>query len=176
MRWYIIHTTPGYENKVNERIRARAEAAGLAEKVGQILIPSEEVQEMKGGQKKTTVRRLFPGYVFLELEFDDAVWHLVRKTANVTGFVGGSENRPSPMRDAEIKSIFDKITESKERPAPKTIYQIGESVRLIDGPFKDFNGTIQSVDYDKGRIRVSVTVFGRETPVDIQFGDIEKVV
>lgn len=174
MRWYIIHTTPNYENKVSERIRTRAETAGLAEKIGQILIPSEEVQEMKAGQKKTSVRRLFPGYVFIELDFDDAVWHLVRKTANVTGFVGGTENRPAPMREAEIKAIFDKVSESKEKPAPKTLYQIGEDVRLIGGPFKDFNGVVQSVDYDKGRVRVSVTVFGRETPVDIQFSDIEK--
>lgn len=173
-KWYIIHTTPGYENKVKERLIKRASDAGMQSAIGDILIPTEEVIELKNGQKKTVSRRLFSGYVFIQLDFSDSVWHIIRKTANVTGFVGGT-TRPSPMKQSEIDHILQRNNQPNTKPVPKVTFTEGEVLRICDGPFKDFNASVHQVDYDKGRLRVMVSVFGRETPLDLSFSDVEKV-
>ena len=175
MKWYIIHTTPGYENKVRDRILARAADGEMASHFGEILVPSEEVAELKNGKKVITTRRLYPGYVFLNMEFTDKAWHLVRKTPNVTGFVGGNDTRPAPMRDSEVEAIRSRQNDSHDKPAPKISFEKGEVVRVSAGPFKEFNGTIDAIDYDKAKLRLMVTVFGRDTPLEIGFGDVEKV-
>lgn len=172
-KWYIIHTTPGYENKVSERIQARARDAEMTDAFGEILVPAEEVSDVKNGKKVITTRRLYPGYVFLNMEFSDKAWHLVRKTSNVTGFIGG-EARPQAMKESEVEAIRNRQVESQEKPAPKVLFTQGEVVRVNSGPFNDFNGTIDSIDYDKAKLRLMVMVFGRETPVEIGFGDVEK--
>ena len=173
-KWYIIHTTPGYELKVKERILARCQTAGASDSLGDILIPSEEVMELKNGKKVTTTRRLFPGYIFAQLDFNDAVWHLISKTPNVTGFVSPNGSKPTPMKDSEINNILDRMNKTAEKPAHKITFEKGEPVRVIEGPFKDFTANVESVDYDKGKLRINVTVFGRETPMEIGFGDVEK--
>lgn len=175
MKWYIVYSTPGYENKVKERILARAAETGLSASFGRIEVPSEEVMEVKNGKKIATTRRLFPGYVFVEMEFDDKVWHLVRKTPNVTTFVGGSETRPAPLKQREIDEILNRAQQTVAKPAPKVAYGVGEVVRVASGPFKDFNGSVDSVDYDKGKLKVMVTVFGRDTPLEIGFSEVEKI-
>lgn len=175
MKWYIVHTTPGYENKVRDRLIARAAENAMTDSFGEIKVPSEEVMEVKNGKKALTTRRLFPGYVFVNMEFSDSVWHLVRKTPNVTGFVGGTETRPAPMRQADIDAILNRETQTHEKPAPKILYEKGEVVRVASGPFKDFNGSVDSVDYEKGKLKVMVTVFGRDTPLEITFSDVEKI-
>lgn len=175
MRWYILHTTPGHENKVREKILLRAAEAGMANHFSQVLVPSEEVSEVKNGKKVSTTRRLYPGYVFIEIHFNDAVWHLIRKTPSVTGFVGGTENRPAPMKQAEIDKILHQMTQTQDKPAPKVLYEIGEIVRVSSGPFKDFNAAVAQIDYEKGKLTVMVTVFGRETPIEISFSDVEKM-
>lgn len=175
MKWYIIHTTPGYENKVRERIIAKAKDNEMSQFFGEILVPTEEVAEMKNGKKNIMARRLYPGYVFLNMEFTDRAWHLVRKTSNVTGFVGGNDTRPAPMKDSEVEAIRSRQNESHEKPAPKISFSKGEAVRIFSGAFKDFNGTIDTIDYDKAKLRLMVTVFGRETPVEIGFSDVEKI-
>lgn len=174
MKWYIIHTTPGYENKVRERIETKIKDNGMGEYFGEILVPSEEVSDLKNGKKVITTRRLYPGYVFLNMEFSDKVWHLVRKTPNVTGFVGG-DNQPSPMKESEVQAIRNRQNESHEKPAPKVAFVKGEVIRVATGPFKDFNGTIDQIDYDKGKLRLMVTVFGRETSLEIAFSEVEKM-
>lgn len=175
-KWYIIHTTPGYENKVRERIESRARDAEMGDAFAEILVPSEEVSDVKNGKKTISTRRLYPGYVFLNMEFSDKAWHLVRKTANVTGFVGGAgaESRPQPMKESEIEVIRNRQVASHEKPAPKVLFAPGEVVRVNTGPFNDFNGTVDSIDYDKAKLRLMVTVFGRDTPLEIGFGDVEK--
>ena len=175
MKWYIIHTTPGYENKVCDRILARAKENDMAEVFGKILVPVEEVSELKNGKRVISMRRLYPGYVFLNMEFSDKAWHLVRKTPNVTGFVGGNDTRPAPMRDSEVEAMCNRQNESHDKPTPKVAFEKSEVVRVSSGPFKEFNGTIDSIDYDKGKQRLLVTVFGRDTPLEIAFGDVEKI-
>lgn len=175
MKWYIIHTTPGYENKVRDRILARAKDNDMAAIFGEILVPTEEVAELKNGKKVITTRRLYPGYVFLNMDFSDKAWHLVRKTPNVTSFVGGNDTRPAPMRDSEVEAMRNRQNESHEKPAPKVAFGKNEVVRVSSGPFKEFNGTVDSIDYDKGRLRLMVTVFGRDTPLEIAFADVEKI-
>ena len=174
MKWYIIHTTPGYENKVKERILSKAKDNDMLEFFGEILVPTEEVSEVKNGKKTISERRLYPGYVFLNMEFTDKAWHLVRKTHNVTSFVGGDQ-RPSPMKDSEVEAIRSRQTKSHEKPAPKVSFSKGEIVRVFSGAFKDFNGTIDSIDYDKGKLRLLITVFGRDTPLEIAFSEVEKI-
>lgn len=174
MKWYIIHTTPGYENKVRERLLSRAQEAGMSASFGEIMVPVEEVAEIKNGKKITSTRRLFPGYVFLQMEFDDQAWHVVKKTPNVTGFIGG-DTRPTPMSEREIEAIRSRQSQSQDKPAPKVLFSKGEVVRVATGPFKDFNGSIDSIDYDKAKLKVMVTVFGRDTPLEIDFSEVEKV-
>lgn len=175
MKWYIIHTTPGLENKVRERILARVSENGMNTEFAEILVPAEEVSDIKNGKKLITTRRLYPGYVFLNMIWSDKVWHLVRKTPGVTGFVGGTDTRPAPMPEAEVEAIRSRQNESHEKPTHKIAFVKNETVRVSAGPFKDFNGTIDTVDYDKAKLRLLVTVFGRDTPLEIDFSDVEKI-
>ncbi len=174
-RWYVVHAYSGMEKSVARAIRERADRAGMGEKFGRVLVPTEEVVEMKGGQRTITERRFFPGYVLVEMEMDDATWHLVKHTNKVTGFIGGTGNRPSPISEKEVEKIMAQMQEGVEKPRPKTLFEVGEMVRVREGPFTDFNGNVEEVNYDKSRLRVSVTIFGRATPVELEFGQVEKV-
>ena len=174
-RWYVVHAYSGMEKSVARAIRERDERDGMGDRFGQFLVPTEEVVEMKGGQRTITERRFFPGYVLVEMEMDDATWHLVKRTNKVTGFLGGTGNRPTPISDAEVEKIMTQMQEGVEKPRPKTLFEIGEMVRVREGPFTDFNGNVEEVNYDKSRLRVSVSIFGRATPVELEFGQVEKV-
>lgn len=174
-RWYVVHAYSGMEKSVARAIRERADRSGMSRKFGRILVPTEEVVEMKGGQRKTTERRFFPGYVLVEMEMDDDSWHLVKHTNKVTGFIGGSGNRPTPISEKEVEKIMAQMQEGVEKPKPKTLFEVGEMVRVREGPFTDFNGNVEEVNYEKSRLRVSVTIFGRATPVELEFGQVEKV-
>ncbi|MBN9463673.1 MAG: transcription termination/antitermination protein NusG [Burkholderiales bacterium] len=174
-RWYVVHAYSGMEKSVARAIQERVDRAGMSEKFGRILVPTEEVVEMKGGQRKTTERRFFPGYVLVEMEMDDDTWHLVKHTNKVTGFIGGTGNRPTPISEKEVEKIMAQMQEGVEKPRPKTLFEVGEMVRVREGPFTDFNGNVEEVNYEKSRLRVSVTIFGRATPVELEFGQVEKV-
>ncbi|MBY4949974.1 transcription termination/antitermination protein NusG [Cupriavidus respiraculi] len=174
-RWYVVHAYSGMEKSVQRALQERIERAEMQDKFGRILVPSEEVVEIKGGQKAVTERRFFPGYVLVEMEMTDETWHLVKNTSKVTGFVGGARNRPSPISQKEVDKIMTQMQEGVEKPRPKTLFEVGEMVRVKDGPFTDFNGNVEEVNYEKSRLRVSVTIFGRATPVEHEFGQVEKV-
>ena len=174
-RWYIVHAYSGMEKAVERNITERINRAGMQAKFGRILVPTEEVVEVKNGQRKTTERRLFPGYVFVEMQMDDESWHLVKHTNKVTGFVGGAKNRPAPISEEEVVKIVSQMQEGVEKPRHKIEFLVGEYVRVKDGPFTDFNGSVEEVNYDKSKVRVSVTIFGRATPVELDFAQIEKV-
>lgn len=174
-RWYVVHAYSGMEKSVQRALQERIERAEMQDKFGRILVPSEEVIEMKGGQRSVTERRFFPGYVLVEMEMTDETWHLVKNTSKVTGFVGGARNRPSPISQKEVDKIMTQMQEGVEKPRPKTLFEVGEMVRVKDGPFTDFNGNVEEVNYEKSRLRVSVTIFGRATPVELEFGQVEKV-
>jgi transcriptional antiterminator NusG len=173
-RWYVVHAYSGFENSVKKALIERITRAGMEDKFGQILVPVEEVVEMKGGQKSITERKFFPGYVLVEMNMDDESWHLVKSTAKVTGFVGGSANKPTPISPKEVEKIMQQMQEGVEKPRPKVLFEVGEVVRVKDGPFTDFNGNVEEVNYDKSRIRVAVTIFGRSTPVELEFAQVEK--
>ena len=174
-RWYIVHAYSGMEKAVERNLRERIDRAGMQEKFGRILVPMEEVVELKNGKKSVTERRFFPGYVLVEMEMADDTWHLVKHTGKVTGFVGGAKNRPSPISEAEVLKIVHQMQEGVEKPRPKVEWSVGELVRVKEGPFTDFNGAIEDVNYDKSKVRVSVTIFGRATPVELDFSQVEKV-
>ncbi len=174
LSWYIVHAYSGMEKAVERNIAERIARAGMHSKFGRVLVPTEEVVEMKNGQKKTTERRLFPGYVFVEMVMDDESWHLVKHTNKVTGFVGGAKNRPAPISEAEVQKIVSQMQEGTEKPRHKTEFTVGEYVRVKEGPFTDFNGSVEDVNYEKSRLRVSVMIFGRSTPVELEFGQVEK--
>ena len=174
MRWYIVHAYSGMEKAVERNIQERIARAGMQAKFGRILVPTEEVVEMKNGQRKTTERRLFPGYVFVEMVMDDDTWHLVKHTSKVTGFVGGAKNRPAPISEEEVRKIVEQMQEGTEKPRHKVEFMVGELVRVKEGPFTDFNGSVEEVNYEKNRLRVSVTIFGRATPVELEFAQVEK--
>ena len=174
LRWYIVHAYSGMEKAVERNILERIARAGMQDKFGRILVPTEEVVEVKNGQRKTTERRLFPGYVFVEMVMEDDTWHLVKHTSKVTGFVGGAKNRPAPISEAEIRKIVDQMQEGTEKPRHKVEFMVGELVRVKEGPFADFNGSVEEVNYEKNRLRVSVTIFGRATPVELEFAQVEK--
>ena len=174
-RWYVVHAYSGMEKAVERNIRERIERAGMQSKFGRILVPTEEVVELKGGKKSVSERRFFPGYVLVEMLMDDETWHLVKHTSKVTGFVGGAKNRPAPISEAEVMKIVNQMQEGIEKPKPKVEWVVGEPVRVKDGPFTDFNGNVEEVNYEKSRLRVSVTIFGRSTPVELEFGQVEKV-
>ena len=174
MRWYVVHAYSGMEKAVERNILERINRAGMQDKFGRILVPMEEVVEVKNGQKKTTERKFFPGYVLVEMIMGDDTWHLVKHTNKVTGFVGGAKNRPSPISEADVAKIVNQMQEGTEKPRHKVEFVVGEYVRVKDGPFTDFNGSVEDVNYDKSKVRVSVTIFGRATPVELEFSQIEK--
>ncbi len=174
-RWYVVQAYSGMEKSVRRSLEERIERSGMQDMFSQILVPTEEVVEVKGGQKTVTERRFFPGYIFVEMEMTDDTWHLVKNTSKVTGFLGGKSNKPSPVPAAEIEKILQQMQEGVEKPRPKVLYEVGEFVRIKDGPFADFNGNVEEVNYEKSRLRVSVTIFGRATPVELEFGQVEKV-
>ena len=175
MRWYVVHAYSGMEKAVERNLRERIERAGMQAKFGRILVPTEEVVELKNGKKAVTERRFFPGYVLVEMFMDDESWHLVKHTSKVTGFVGGAKNRPAPISEAEVMKIVNQMQEGVEKPRPKVEWTVGEVVRVKEGPFTDFNGSVEEVNYDKSKVRVSVTIFGRATPVELDFAQVEKV-
>jgi transcription termination/antitermination protein NusG len=175
MRWYVVHAYSGMEKAVERNIRERIERAGMHAKFGRILVPTEEVVELKNGKKSVTERRFFPGYVLVEMLLDDESWHLVKHTSKVTGFVGGARNRPQPISEAEVMKIVNQMQEGVEKPRPKVEWQVGELVRVKDGPFTDFNGQVEDVNYEKSKVRVAVTIFGRATPVELDFAQVEKI-
>lgn len=174
LRWYVVHAYSGMEKAVERNILERIQRSGMQDKFGRILVPMEEVVEVKNGQKKTTERKFFPGYVLVEMVMDDDTWHLVKHTNKVTGFVGGAKNRPAPISEAEVSKIVNQMQQGTEKPRHKVEFMVGEFVRIKEGPFTDFNGSVEDVNYDKSKVRVSVTIFGRSTPVELEFSQIEK--
>ena len=174
-RWYVVHAFSGMEKSVSRAIQERIDRAGMQEQFGQILVPTEEVIEVRGGQKAISERRFFPGYVLVEMEMNEQTWHLVKNTNKVTGFVGGTASKPTPISQAEVDKIMAQMQEGVEKPRPKVLFEVGEVIRVKEGPFTDFNGNVEEVNYDKNRLRVSVTIFGRSTPVELEFGQVEKL-
>ena len=173
-RWYVVHAYSGFEKAVQRALIERINRAGMQDMFGQILVPVEEVVEMKSGQKSISERKFFPGYVLVEMDMSDDTWHLVKSTDKVTGFVGGSAMKPTPISQKEVQNILDQIQEGVEKPKPKVLFEPGEAVRVKDGPFTDFHGNVEDVNYDKSKIRVSVSIFGRPTPVELDFNQVEK--
>ena len=173
-KWYVVHAYSGFEKSVQRALIDRIRRAGMEEQFGQILVPVEEVVEMKGGQKSISERKFFPGYVLVEMEMTDESWHLIKNTAKVTGFVGGTATKPTPISGKEVQTILNQIQEGVEKPRPKVLFEVGEAVRVKEGPFNDFHGMVEEVNYDKAKLRVSVTIFGRATPVELEFGQVEK--
>lgn len=174
MRWYVVHAYSGMEKAVERNIIERIARSGMQEKFGRILVPMEEVVEVKNGQKRTTERKFFPGYVLVEMVMDDDTWHLVKHTNKVTGFVGGAKNRPAPISEEEVLKIVSQMQEGSDKPRHKVEFMVGELVRVKDGPFTDFNGSVEEVNYEKSKMRVAVTIFGRSTPVELEFSQVEK--
>jgi len=173
-KWYVVHAYSGFEKSVQRALVDRIQRAGMGEKFGQILVPVEEVVEMRSGHKNISERKFFPGYVLVEMEMDDDSWHLVKNTPKVTGFVGGTATKPTPISEREVQNILHQIQEGVEKPRPKVLFEVGEAVRVKEGPFADFHGNVEDVNYDKNKLRVSVTIFGRSTPVELDFGQVEK--
>ncbi len=174
MRWYIVHAYSGQEKSIQAALIERIRRSGMPDKFGEVLVPTEEVVEMKNGAKATSERRFFPGYILVNMEMTDETWHLVKSTPKITGFVGGVGNKPSPVSQKEIDTILNQVKEGVEKPKPKVLFEIGELIRVKDGPFTDFNGNVEEVNYDKSKIRVSVMIFGRPVPVELDFGQVEK--
>lgn len=174
LKWYVVHAYSGMEKAVERNIVERVQRAGMQGKFGRILVPTEEVVEVKNGVKRTTERKFFPGYVLIEMVMDDDTWHLVKHTSKVTGFVGGARNRPAPISEDEVMKIVNQMQEGSDRPKHKVEFDVGEYVRVKEGPFADFNGTVEEVNYEKSKLRVLVTIFGRATPVELEFGQVEK--
>jgi len=173
-RWYVIHAYSGFEAQVKRSLEDRIKRAGMEDLFGEILVPTEEVVEMRGGQQRKSERKFFPGYVLVHMEMTDDTWHLVKDVPKVMGFIGGTGDRPAPIPDKQADAILQRVQEGVEKPRPKVLYEPGEVVRVVDGPFTDFNGVVEEVDYEKSRLKVSVLIFGRSTPVDLEFGQIEK--
>ena len=174
MRWYVVHAYSGMEKAVERNIAERVANAGMQSKFGRILVPTEEVVELKNGQRRTTERKFFPGYVLVEMVMDDDTWHLVKHTNKVTGFVGGARNRPAPISEDDVQKIMGQMQEGTDKPRHKVEFSVGEYIRVKEGPFADFNGTVEEVNYEKNKMRVSVTIFGRSTPVELEFSQVEK--
>ena len=174
MNWYVVHTYSQFEKSVQRALLERIQRESMQDKFGQILVPVEEVVELKGGQKSISERKFFPGYVLVEMEMTDESWHLVKSTPKVTGFLGGSGMKPTPITAKEVQTIMQQMQAGVDKPRPKVLFEVGESVRVKDGPFTDFNGNVEEVNYDKSKIRVSVLIFGRATPVELDFGQVEK--
>jgi transcriptional antiterminator NusG len=175
LQWYIIHAYSGFENRVVDSLKERIAAKGLEAQFGEIVVPTEEVVEMKRGQKKTSTRLFFPGYVLVQMVMNDETWHFVNNVPRVMGFIGGTAEKPAAITDQEANNILRRVEEGETKPVPKVMYEPGEMVRVADGPFADFNGTVEDVNYEKNRLRVSVSIFGRSTPVELEFGQVEKM-
>lgn len=174
IRWYVVHAFSGFESHVKRSLEERVKLKGMEDKFGEILVPTEEVVEMRDGQKRKSERKFFPGYVLVQMEMDDDTWHLVKDTPRVMGFIGGTSDKPAPITDKEADAILNRVQEGIEKPRPKVLFEPGEVVRINDGPFNDFNGVVEEVDYEKNRLRVEVSIFGRSTPVDLEFSQVEK--
>lgn len=173
-RWYVIHAYSGFEKQVKRSLEERIRRSGMEDKFGEILVPTEEVVEMREGQKRRSERKFFPGYVLVQMELDDDTWHLVKEVPRVMGFIGGRSDRPAPISDKEAEAILNRVREGAEKPRPKVLFEVGEVVRVTDGPFTDFNGVVEEVNYEKSRLRVGVSIFGRSTPVELEFSQVEK--
>ena len=173
-RWYVVHAYSGFEKQVKRSLEDRIQRAEMDELFGDVLVPTEEVVEMKGGQKRRSDRKFFPGYVLVEMEMTDETWHLVKDVPKVMGFIGGTADRPAPISQKEADAILNRVQEGVDKPRPKVLFEPGEMVRVVDGPFNDFNGVVENVDYDKSRLKVAVLIFGRSTPVELEFHQVEK--
>ncbi|MCK4499898.1 transcription termination/antitermination protein NusG [Candidatus Babeliales bacterium] len=174
LRWYVVHAYSNFEGKVKQALEERVEREGLQEYFGKILVPTEEVVEMRMGQQRKSDRKFFPGYVLVQMQLTDETWHLVKDIPRVLGFIGGTSDKPAPISDKEANLILSRVEEGVNKPRPKVLFEVAEVVRIIDGPFKDFNGNIEEVNYDKNKLKVSVLIFGRTTPVELEFSQVEK--
>ncbi len=174
LRWYVVHAFSGFETQVKRSLEERIKRAGMEDLFAEILVPTEEVVEMRAGQQRKSERKFFPGYVLVKMEMTDETWHLVKDVPRVMGFIGGTGDRPAPISDKEAESILQRVQEGVEKPRHKILFEPGEVVRVTEGPFNDFNGVVEDVDYEKSRLKVSVLIFGRSTPVDLEFGQVEK--
>ena len=182
-RWYVVHAYSGFENQVAKALLTRIERESMQDRFGQVLVPTEEVIEMRAGQKRKSERKFFPGYVLVQIEtaeengiprIDNESWHLIKETPKVLGFIGGTAERPLPIRDSEAAQILDRVQAGVDKPRPKVLFESGQLVRVVDGPFNDFNGTVEEVNYDRSKLRVAVMIFGRSTPVELDFSQVEK--
>ncbi|WP_341502804.1 transcription termination/antitermination protein NusG [Gallaecimonas sp. GXIMD4217] len=174
MKWYVVQAFSGFESRVAQSLREHIKMHGMEDLFGEVLVPTEEVVEIRAGQKRKSERKFFPGYVLVQMIMNDESWHLVRSVPRVMGFIGGTSDRPAPITDKEAAAILNRLEESTDKPKPKTLFEPGEAVRVIDGPFADFNGVVEEVDYEKSRLKVSVLIFGRSTPVELEFSQVEK--
>ena len=174
LQWYVVHAYSGFENQVKRALEDRVARAGMDDLFGEILVPTEEVVEMREGTKRRSERKFFPGYVLVQMEMNDDTWHLVKDAPKVMGFIGGTSDRPAPITQREADAILQRVQEGVDKPRPKVLFEVGEVVRVTDGPFNDFNGVVEEVNYEKSRLRVSVLIFGRSTPVELEFGQVEK--
>lgn len=174
LRWYVVHAYSNYENKVKQALEERIKREGLEKYFGKILVPTEEIVEMRLGQQRKSERKFFPGYVLVQMELTDETWHLVRDIPRVLGFIGGTSDRPAPISDKEAMSILNRVEEGINKPRPKVLFEAGEVIRIIDGPFKDFNGVVEEVNYEKNKLKLSVLIFGRSTSVELSFNQVEK--
>ena len=173
-RWYVVHAYSGFENQVVRMLGERIQRSGLQDSFGEVLVPTEEVVEMRDGQKRRSDRKFFPGYVLVQMEMNDDTWHLVKSVPKVMGFIGGTSDRPAPISDREANAILQRVQDGVEKPKPKVLFEPGQMVRVTDGPFNDFNGVVEEVNYEKSRVRVAVLIYGRSTPVELEFGQVEK--
>jgi len=174
LQWYVVHAYSNFEHKVKESLIERVRRAGLQERFGEILVPTEEVVEMREGQRRKSERKFFPGYVLVQMEMDDETWHLVKEVPKVLGFIGGSSDKPAPITDKEAQAILNRVQEGVDKPRPKILFEPGEVVRVADGPFNDFSGVVENVNYEKSKVRVAVQILGRATPVELDFSQVEK--
>jgi transcriptional antiterminator NusG len=174
LQWYVVHAYSNFEHKVKESLIERVRRAGLQDRFGEVLVPTEEVVEMRDGQRRKSERKFFPGYVLVQMEMDDETWHLVKEVPKVLGFIGGSSDRPAPISDKEAQAILNRVQEGADKPRPKVLFEPGEVVRVTDGPFNDFSGVVEQVNYDKSKVRVAVQILGRSTPVELDFSQVEK--
>ena len=173
-RWYVVHAYSGFEKRVRDSLKEQIELKGMHDQFGDVLVPTEEVIEMRDGKKRRSERKFYPGYVLVQMELNDETWHLVKSTPRVMGFIGGTADKPAPISDKEADAILRRVEAGAEKPIQKTIYEPGEVVRVIDGPFADFNGVVENVNYEKSRVQVAVLIFGRSTPVELEFSQVEK--
>jgi len=174
-RWYVVHAYSGFEKQVQRSLKERIERSGMDEQFGEVLVPTEEVVEMKKGVKRRSERKFFPGYVLVEMEMNEDTWHLVKDVPKVMGFIGGKQDQPAPISQKEAETILNRVAEGVDKPRPKVLFEPGEMVRVTDGPFNDFSGTVEEINYEKSRLRVAVSIFGRSTPVELDFQQVEKL-